>query len=63
MPKFRIVKAHTSAWVTNTTQKGETIELSEKDAKHLKGADFLELVPKEIETENSRKQRKEKAKL
>jgi hypothetical protein len=57
MPKFKIVKVHSFRISNKRYRKGETIELSEEDAKRLKGADFLEPI-QEPKPENLKKQKK-----
>jgi hypothetical protein len=47
MPKFRIVKVHSFRIGNKRYAKGETIELSEEDAKRLTPSDFLELMTSE----------------
>jgi hypothetical protein len=60
MPKFKIVKVHSFRIDNKRYAKGETIELSEEDAERLKGADFLEVIPKETETEKLEKTKERK---
>jgi hypothetical protein len=47
MSKFRIVKVHSFRIGNKRYNKGETVELSEEDAKRLTPSDFLEPVPVE----------------
>jgi len=56
MPKFKIVKVHSFRISNKRYRKGETIELSEEDAKRLKGADFLEPIqePKPEKSEKTK---------
>jgi hypothetical protein len=49
MAKFRIVKVHSFRIGGKRYSKGNTIELSEEDAKRLTPTDFLEPVPEEPE--------------
>ncbi|MGF3572209.1 MAG: hypothetical protein ACQXXG_02130 [Candidatus Bathyarchaeia archaeon] len=51
MAKFKIVKVHSFRIGSKRYAKGEIIELSEEDAERLKGADFLEPIKEESETE------------
>ena len=47
MPKFKIVKVHSFRLGDKRHNKGDTIELSDVDAKRLAPSDFLEPVPEE----------------
>jgi hypothetical protein len=47
MAKFKVVKVHSFRLGGKRYSKGDTIELSEVDAKRLAPSDFLEPVPEE----------------
>jgi hypothetical protein len=47
MAKFKVVKVHSFRLGGKRYSKGDTIELSEEDAKRLAPSDFLEPVPEE----------------
>jgi len=47
MAKFKVVKVHSFRVGGKRYNKGDTIELSEEDAKRLTPSDFLEPVPEE----------------
>ena len=47
MAKFKVVKVHSFRIGGKRYNKGDTIELSEEDAKRLTPTDFLEPVPEE----------------
>ena len=49
MPKFKLVKVHSFRVGDKRYNKGDTIELSDVDAKRLAPSDFLEPVPEEPE--------------
>lgn len=54
MPKFKIVKVHSFRIRDKRYSKGEIVELSEEDAKRLKGADFLEPIEEQRKPEKTR---------
>ena len=55
MAKFRIVKVHSFRVGGKRYNKGDTIELSDVDAKRLAPSDFLEPVPEQPQTVEERK--------
>ena len=55
MPKFKIVKVHSFRIGDKRYNKGEIIELSEDDAEHFKGADFLEPIVEQRRPEKARR--------
>ena len=55
MPKFKIVKVHSFRVGGKRYNKGDTIELSDVDAKRLAPSDFLEPVPEQPQTVEERK--------
>jgi hypothetical protein len=57
MPKFKIVKVHSFRLGSKRYNKGETIELSEEDAKRLTPSDFLEPVPVEPQKSEESKEK------
>ena len=55
MAKFKIVKVHSFRLGDKRYNKGDTIELSDVDAKRLAPSDFLEPVPEQPQTVEERK--------